>query len=120
MLVLPNPKGVFEVYCDASGWGLGCVLMQNRNVVAYASKQLKTHEVNYPTHDLELVAMVFALKVWRHYLYGIWFEVFSDHKSLKYLFDQKELNKWASAWCAKRLSVNLDLTMTINNTIKDY
>ena len=66
--------------------------MQHHNVVAYASRQLRPHEVNYPTHDLELAAVVFALKVWRHYLYGVKFQVFSDHKSLKYLFDQKELN----------------------------
>ena len=98
VLVLPDPKGAFEVYCDASGRGLGCVLMQDRNVVAYASRQLKPHEVNYPTHDLELAAVVFALKVWRHHLYGVRFEVFSDHKSLKYLFDQKELNMRQRRW----------------------
>ena len=92
MLTLPDPHGLFEVCCDASRKGLGCVLMQNRNVVTYASRQLKSHEMNYPTHDLELVAVVFALKIWRYHLYGIKFEVFSDHKSLKYLFDQKELN----------------------------
>ncbi|XP_057746830.1 uncharacterized protein LOC130966088 [Arachis stenosperma] len=92
MLVLPEPNKSFEVYCDASLKGLRCVLMQHRNVVAYALRQLRPHEVNYPTHDLELAAVVFALKVWRHYLYGIKFQVFSDHKSLKYLFDQKELN----------------------------
>ena len=66
--------------------------MQERKVAAYASRQLKQHELNYPTHDLELAVVVFALKIWRHYLYGARFEVFSDHKSLKYLFDQKELN----------------------------
>nr|KYP59799.1 Retrovirus-related Pol polyprotein from transposon 17.6 [Cajanus cajan] len=72
--------------------------MQNRRVVAYASRQLKNHERNYPTHDLELAAMVFALKIWRHYLYGARFSVFSDHKSLKYLFDQKELNMRQRRW----------------------
>jgi len=92
VLVLPQPEESYEVYCDASYQGLGCVLMQHKQVVAYASRQLKTHEKNYPTHDLELAAIVFALKIWRHYLYGCSFEVFSDHKSLKYLFDQKELN----------------------------
>ena len=72
--------------------------MQNGQVVAYASKQLKTHERNYPTHDLELAAIVFALKMWRHYLFGSKFEVFSDHKSLKYLFSQKELNIHQRKW----------------------
>ncbi|PNX91043.1 retrotransposon-related protein [Trifolium pratense] len=92
VLILPNPSESFVVYCDASKIGLGGVLMQNGQVVAYASRQLKVHERNYPTHDLELAVVVFALKVWRHYLYGSRFEVFSDHKSLKYLFNQKELN----------------------------
>ena len=90
VLILPDPHKEYEVYCDASGQGLGSVLMQEGKVVAYASRQLKVHEVNYPTHDLELAAIVFALKIWRHYLYGTTFRVFSDHKSLKYLFDQKE------------------------------
>ena len=93
VLVLPDPSGPFEIYCDTSGRGLGCVLMQNRNMVACASRQLKPNEVNYPTHNLKLAVIVFALKIWRHYLYGVKFEVFSDHKSLKYLFNnQKELN----------------------------
>jgi len=85
VLVLPYPTKNFEVYCDASGQGLGCVLMQEGKVAAYASRKLKKHEVNYPTHDLELAAVVFALKIWRNYLYGSRFEVSSDHKSLKYL-----------------------------------
>jgi len=72
--------------------------MQDRNVVAYASRQLIIHERNYPTHDLELAAIVFALKIWWHYLYGGKFEFFSDHKSLKYLFDQKELNMRQRRW----------------------
>ena len=74
------------MYCDASKDGLRCVLMQSRRVVAYGSRQLKNHERNYPTHDMELVAIVFALKIWRHNLYGEQFEVFSDHKSLNYIF----------------------------------
>ena len=98
VLVLPRPEEPYEVYCDASYQGLGCVLMQHKQVVAYASRQLKTHEKNYPTHDLELAAIIFALKIWRHYLYGCTFEVFSDHKSLKYLFDQKELNIRQRRW----------------------
>ena len=98
MLIFPNPKKSFVVYCDASKMGLGGVLMQNHQVVAYASKQLKVHEKNYLTHDLELAAVVFVLKIWRHYLYEPKFEMFSDHKSLKYLFDQKELNMRQRRW----------------------
>jgi len=98
MLVLPNPKEPFKVYCDASKIGLGRVSMQNDQVVAYASRQLKTHERNYPTHDLGLAVVVFSLKMWRHYLFGSKFEVFSDHKSLKYLFGQKELNMRQRRW----------------------
>jgi len=77
---------------DACGTGLGAVLMQGGKVVAYASRQLKPHEKRYPTHNLELAAIVFALKMWRHYLLGERFELFTDHKSLKYLFSQKDLN----------------------------
>ena len=76
----------------AGGQGLGCVLMQNDRVIAYASRQLKKHEQNYPTHNLELAAVVFAMKTWRHYLYGVPCRIFTDHKSLKYIFTQKELN----------------------------
>ena len=92
MLITPIIGERYIVYCDASRNGLGCVLMQRERVVAYASRQLKNHEQNYPTHDLELTAIVFALNLWRHYLYGENFEVFSDHKSLKYIFSQKDLN----------------------------
>ncbi|WVZ15466.1 hypothetical protein V8G54_013032 [Vigna mungo] len=98
VLVIPDVNQPFVVFCDASYQGLGCVLMQEEKVVAYASRQLKVHERNYPTHDLELAAVVFALKIWRHYLYGAKFQVFSDHKSLKYLFDQKELNMRQRRW----------------------
>ncbi|RDY09624.1 Retrovirus-related Pol polyprotein from transposon 17.6, partial [Mucuna pruriens] len=84
MLTLPNPREPLMVYCDASKMGLKGVLIQGGKVIACASRQLKTHEKNYPSHGLELVIMVFALKVWRHYLYCAKFEVFSDHKSLKY------------------------------------
>lgn len=98
VLILPNPGEPFLVFCDASLMGLGGVLMQNGQVVAYASRQLKVHEKNYPTHDLELAAVVFVLKMWRNYLYGSRFEVFSDHKSLKYLFNQKELNMRQRRW----------------------
>jgi len=87
VLVIPDVGRPFEVYCDASHLGLGCVLMQEKKAVAYASRQLKVHERKYHTHDLELDAIVFVLKIWRHYLYGAQFRVCSDHKSLKYLFD---------------------------------
>ena len=72
--------------------------MQEEHVVAYASRQLKQHEKNCPTHDLELAAVVFALKIWRHYLYGERFKVYSDHKSLKYIFTQKDLNLRQRRW----------------------
>ena len=70
------------MYCDASRVGLGCVLMQNGKVIAYASRQLRRHELNYPTHDLEMAAVIFALKIWRNYLYGEKCEIYTDHKSL--------------------------------------
>ena len=92
VLAVPISGIGFTIFCDASSIGLGCVLMQNNKVIAYASRQLKPHEKNYPTHDLELGAVVFALKIWRHYLYGEHCEIFTDHKSLKYIFTQKELN----------------------------
>ena len=91
-LTVPDSQETYVVYTDAPGTGLGCVLMQHRKVVAYASRQLKPHEKNYPTHNLELAAIVFALKIWRCYLYGAKFEVYSDHKCLKYLFTQRDLN----------------------------
>src|ERR1044072_6674225 len=72
--------------------------MQNHKAVAYASRQLKNHEQNYPTHDLELAAVVVALKIWRHLLYGCIFTIFSDHKSLKYLFDKKEHHMRQRRW----------------------
>ncbi|KAA3456128.1 DNA/RNA polymerases superfamily protein [Gossypium australe] len=98
--VLAPPKSgkEFVVYSDASLNGLGCVLMQEGKVVAYASRQLKPHKKNYPTHDLELAVIVFALKIWRHYLYGEKCHVFSDHKSLKYLMTQKDLNLRQRRW----------------------
>ena len=98
ILSLPEGMEDFVVYCDASNQGLGCVLMQRGKVIAYASRQLKTHEVNYATHDLELGAVVFALKIWRHYLYGTKCTVFTDHKSLQHIRDQKELNMRQRRW----------------------
>nr|GFC95896.1 retrotransposon protein, putative, Ty3-gypsy subclass [Tanacetum cinerariifolium] len=84
--------GGFQIYSDASKKGLGCVLMQHGKVFAYASRQLKPYEVNYPTHDLELTAVIFALKIWRHYLYDESCNTFTDHKSHKYIFTQRDLN----------------------------
>ncbi|KAD4586323.1 hypothetical protein E3N88_23924 [Mikania micrantha] len=98
VLTLPDGNDDFVVYCDASNLGLGCVLMQRGKVVAYASRQLKIHEKNYTTHDLELGAVVFALKIWRHYLYGTKCVVFTDHKSLQHILNQKELNMRQRRW----------------------
>ena len=98
ILTLPKGSNSYVIYCDASRVGLGCVLMQRGKVMDYASKQLKVHEKNYPTHDLELAAVVFALKIWRHYLYGVHVDVFTDHKSLQYVFTQKELNLRQRRW----------------------
>ncbi|KAI3794647.1 hypothetical protein L1987_37280 [Smallanthus sonchifolius] len=92
ILTLPDGNDDLVVYCDASNQGLGCVLMQRGKVIAYASRQLKIHEKNYTTHDLELGAVVFALKIWRHYLYDTKCVVFTDHKSLQHIFNKKELN----------------------------
>ncbi|MFS7996270.1 putative nucleotidyltransferase, Ribonuclease H [Helianthus anomalus] len=92
ILALPDGNDDFIVYCDASNLGLGCVLMQRDKVIAYASRQLKIHEKNYTTHDLELGAIVFALKIWRRYLYGTKCTIFTDHRSLQHIFNQRELN----------------------------
>ncbi|GJZ52269.1 putative reverse transcriptase domain-containing protein [Tanacetum coccineum] len=98
LLTLPEGNEDFIAYCDASIKGLGAVLMQREKVIAYASRQLKIHEKNYTTHDLELGAVVFALKIWRHYLYGTRCTVFTDHKSLQHILDQKELNMRQRRW----------------------
>ena len=110
ILTLPDEKGNFIIYSDASLKGLGCVLMQHDKVIAYASRQLKPHEQKYPVHDLELAAIVFALKLWRHYLYGERCEIYTDHKSLKYIFIQKELNMRQRRW----LELIKDYDCTIN------
>ena len=86
------------MYCDASRAGLGCVLMQFGREVAYGSCLLKNHKQKYPTHDMELAAVVFTLKIWRHYLYGEEFEVYLDHKSLKYILMQLDLNMRQRRW----------------------
>ncbi|KAI3784173.1 hypothetical protein L1987_43267 [Smallanthus sonchifolius] len=98
ILTLPDGNDDLVVYCDAYNQGFGCVLMQRGKVIAYASRQLKIHEKNYTTHDLELGAVVFALKIWRHYLYGTKCVVFTDHKSLQHIFNQKELNMRQRRW----------------------
>ncbi|GJW57362.1 putative reverse transcriptase domain-containing protein [Tanacetum coccineum] len=98
VLTLPDGSEDFLVYCDAFGIGLGCVLMQRGKVIAYASRQLKIHENNYTTHDLELGVVVFALKIWRHYLYGTKSFIYTDHKSLQHIFSQKELNMRQRRW----------------------
>ncbi|GJY90261.1 putative reverse transcriptase domain-containing protein [Tanacetum coccineum] len=95
---LPDGSKDFVVYCDASGIGLDCVLMQRGKVIAYAFRQLKIHERNYTTHDLELGAVMFSLKIWRHYLYGTKSVIYTDHKSLQHIFGQKELNMRQRRW----------------------
>ncbi|GKB94276.1 putative reverse transcriptase domain-containing protein [Tanacetum coccineum] len=97
-LVLPEGSENFMVYCDTSHKGLGAVLMQKENVIAYAFRQLKIHKKNYMIHDLELGAVVFALKMWRHYLYGKKCVVFTDYKSLQHILDHKELNMRQCRW----------------------
>jgi ribonuclease HI len=98
VLVMPDLRKSFDIYCDASQQGLGCVLMQEGHVIAYASRQLRKHELNYPTHDLELAAVVHALKIWRHYIMGTKCQIYTDHKSLKYIFTQKDLNLRQRRW----------------------
>ncbi|WVZ54227.1 hypothetical protein U9M48_005057 [Paspalum notatum var. saurae] len=98
VLTLTDLQKDFVVYCDASRQGLGCVLMQDNHVISYASRQLRAHEENYPTHDLELAAVVHALKIWRHYLIGKKCDIYADHKSLKYIFTQSELNMRQRRW----------------------
>ncbi|GJW94897.1 putative reverse transcriptase domain-containing protein [Tanacetum coccineum] len=98
ILALPEEIEDFVVYYDASLKGYGVVLMQIEKVIAYASRELKVHEENYTTHNLELGAIVFALRLWRHYLYGTKCVVFTDHKSLQYILNQKELNLRQRIW----------------------
>jgi hypothetical protein len=98
ILTLPDGTDDLVVYCDASNLGLGCVLMQRGKVIAYASRQLKIHEKNYTVHDLELDAVIFALKIWRHYLYGTKCIIFTDHRSLQHIFNQQNLNMRQRRW----------------------
>jgi hypothetical protein len=98
ILVKPYMENPFSIYCDASGQGLGFVLMQDGHMVAYASRQLRKHEAHYLTHDLELAAIVHALKIWRHCLMGKRCELYMNHKSLKYIFIQSNLNVRQRRW----------------------
>ncbi|GJU78896.1 putative reverse transcriptase domain-containing protein [Tanacetum coccineum] len=109
ILALPEGSEDFVVYCDASHKGLGVVLMQREKVIAYASRQLKVYEKNYTTHDLELGSVVFALKIWRHYLYGTRCTVFTDHKSLQHILDQKKLNMRQRRWLELLSDYNCDI-----------
>jgi hypothetical protein len=98
VLAQPDCTKPFDVYCDASRTGLGCVLMQNNRVITYASRALRNHEQNYPTHDLELAAVIHTLKIWRHHLMGAKCNIYTDHKSLKYIFTQADLNMRQRRW----------------------
>jgi hypothetical protein len=109
VLTLPDASKDFMVYCDASRQGLGCVLMQGGKVVAYALRQLRKHEENYPTHDLDLAAVVHALKIWMHYLMGNKCDIYTDHKSLKYIFTQSELNLRQRRWLELIKDYNLNI-----------
>jgi hypothetical protein len=109
VLIMSDIHKEFDVYCDASRRGLGCVLMQEGKVVAYASRQLRKHAQNYPTHDLELAAVVDALKIWRHYMIGNKCQIFTDHKSLKYIFTQKDLNLRQRRWLELIKDYDLDI-----------
>jgi hypothetical protein len=109
VLAQPNIEKPFDVYCDASRTSLGCVLMQDGRVIAYASRQLMKHEVNYLTHDLELAAVVHALKIWRHYLLGNKVHIFTDHKILRYIFTQPELNLRQMRWLEMIKDYNLEV-----------
>src|SRR5574338_29466 len=112
VLRVPEGNENLVVYTDASGSGLGAVLMQQDQVVAYASRQLKPHETRYATHDLELAAVVYALKLWRHYLLGAKFILYTDHKALKYLFSQKDLNMRQHRWVEFLAAYDLDILYT--------
>jgi hypothetical protein len=109
ILKTPSGTGGMVIYSDASGKGLGCVLMQHGHVIAYASRQLKPHERNYPTHDLELAAVIFALKIWRHYLLGDHVMIYTDHKSLKYVFTQRDLNMRQRRWLELMADYDVEL-----------
>ncbi|GJZ12980.1 putative reverse transcriptase domain-containing protein [Tanacetum coccineum] len=109
ILALLEGSKDFIAYCDASIKGLGDVLMKREMVIAYAPRQLKIHEKNYTTHDLELGVVVFALKIWRHYLHGTKWTVFIDHKSLQHILDQKEMNMRQRRWLELRSDYDCEI-----------
>ncbi|WVZ80864.1 LOW QUALITY PROTEIN: hypothetical protein U9M48_028306 [Paspalum notatum var. saurae] len=119
VLAQPDVTKPFDVYCDASGNGLGCVLMQEGRVIAYASRQLRKHEANNPTHDLELAAVVHALKIWRHYLLGNTCHIYTDHRSLKYIFTQPELNMRQRRWLELIKDYDLRFITILANVVAD-
>ena len=98
VLAQPDMEKPFDVFCDTSSIGLGCVLMQDCRIITYASRQLRKNEVNYPTHDLELATVVHALKIWRHYLLGNLCNIYTDHRCLKYMCTQPKLNMRQRRW----------------------
>jgi hypothetical protein len=112
ILAQPDIEKPFDVYCDASGIGLGCVLMQEGLLIAYASRQLRRHEEHYPTHGLELAAVVHALKIWPHYLLGNVCHMYTDHKSLKYIFTQSKLNMRQGRWLELIKDCDLEIHMS--------
>lgn len=109
VLTAPDRSGGLEIHYDASGKGLGCVLRQYGKVIAYASRQLKAHKRNYPNHDLELAAVIYALKLWRHYLLGERVLIYIDHKSLKYIFTQRDMNTRQRRWLELMADYDVDL-----------
>nr|GFD21051.1 putative reverse transcriptase domain-containing protein [Tanacetum cinerariifolium] len=115
ILSFPEGSEDFLVYCDASLKGFGAMLMQREKVITYALRQLRKNEENYTTHDLELGAVVFALRLWRHYLYGTKCMVYTDHKSLQYIMDQKELNMRQRRKDKEPIRVHTLVVMVHNN-----
>ena len=111
VLTIPEGSDGYVIYCDAFKVCLGCVLIQRGKMISYASRKLKVHEKNYPTHDLELAAVVFALKIWRHYLYRVHVDVFTNHKIFRYVFTQKELNHRQR----RLLTFHKDYDMSLHN-----
>src|SRR3954463_2284781 len=112
VLAPPDTKMDFDIYCDALRQGLGCILMQDRHVVSYASRQLRPHEENYPPHDLELTGIVHALKTWRHYLLGNHCQIYSDHQSLRYIFTKPDLNLRQRCWIELIKDYDLGISYT--------